>query len=606
MGSPSNPAEEALRRKIQEQLTAAKAEPTAELKTTAFLTEQAGSIFDPDLLEGIFWLRLNRLNAKCEHPLSRTKARSLSVELFEKLSGEKVPVYPGMFENDDQPNSDVGFGKIFAREFGDLVRYNPETQEWLLYTRGVWRVDPDRVQVRQLLKNFFLIEYDTAQLTLEDLRPAYEPISHFFFAKSGEVKAEHAGDVTEEQKALAKLWHRTTKERDYAADGQSVKRLMSAIEMAKTEDLARTAWDANPLLLNLPNATIDLATGEPLGWRRKAFGTMQGGVNFDDGAACPRFEETLARSLPDEAVRLFLQDFLGLSLSGLMTPEILIFLGEGANGKGLLLRIIASIMGDYYRKASMSSFLTSKFVNPGGARSDLAALRGKRLVTAAEANRKVAIDMELLKDWTGGEDFDARDVYEKSKKTSKPQAKLIFSMNKPPRIQDQTHAAWRRLRYINFNVVIPESERNEHLADELLAAEGPGILNWVLDGWWRVRDRIAAKKPALVTPKIVMDATLVYKENESQVARFFEDEFEVKLEYQVKSTDLYARYKGWCNRNGEFSTSSQQLIMELVRYCSERGIKTDWGGHNHHPGIHRGLRLRAVSLEAGDQEEMGF
>jgi len=560
--------------------------------------------------EMIFYMELNKANdpRRVAPPLPSSTLRALSVELFEELSGKKVPVYPGMLEDDVQPNSDVGFGKHFARCFGDFVRYNAETTDWLVYSKGVWRVDDDRVQVRKYLKEFFLTQAVETSRTLATLDEEFQPISGWFF-KDGQLKQEHEEEITPEQRELARLWFELQAKLKLARDGQSVKRLANALESAETEGLSRgsSGWDGNTLLLNLRNATIDLTTGEMLTDRRNAFCTMQGGVNFEGDASCPAFEKVLARSLPDAAIREFLQDSFGLSLSGLMTPEILIFLGEGANGKGLLLRIMAGILADYYHKAAMTSFLATKNVSPGGARSDLSGLRGKRLITAAEANRKVTLDMELLKDWTGGEDFSARDLWEKAKKGQyRPQGKLVLSMNHPPRIDDQTHATWRRLRYVNFNVIIPAEERNEHLADELLRTEGPGILNWLLTGWARVRERLEAGKPALVAPASVLAATDEYKESESQVARFFADEIILKKDGKLRSSDLYARYKGWCNRTGEFPIRDQRLTLELKRHCHDKNLPVDLAGHNHHTGWHWGIELRASGLESPVNDELPF
>ena len=584
--------------------------PEARELLTRFAADYMKEVWEPELgcpTESVLWLKLSDLNAKrCDPPLPSPELRRLSVELFEKLTGEKVAVHPGMFEDEDQPDTDLGFGKHLAREFGRLARYNPDTQEWLVYGEGVWRVDPGKVQVRKLLKDFFYDRFKIAKSLRADLWAEFEPISDWFF-KDGRVKEEHADDITPEQRAVADVWFKVVSPMfAEALNGQSVKRLLAGLESAETEDLNRYSsdWDSDPLLLNVRNATIDLATGQLLADRLNTFCTMQGGVNFDDGATCPEFEKALAFSLPDASVRAFIQDYSGLTLSGLMTPEILILLGEGANGKGLLLRIFSGVLGAYYKKASMTTFLSTKNPQPGGARSDLAALRGKRLITAAEANRKVSIDMELLKDWTGGEDFNVRDVWEKAKDvSSKPQGKLILSMNKPPKIVDTTHAAWRRLRYINFNVIIPSEKRNDRFADELLATEGPGILNWMLAGWWRVAERLAADKPALEAPKVVLDDTAEYKEKESQAAQFFEDEIVLKFpDGKVTSADLYARYKGWCARNGEFPFKSQNLILELTSYCNEKGHKVDWGKHNHHAGEHRGIELRPSALQPSDQE----
>ena len=169
---------------------------------------------------------------------------------------------------------------------------------------------------------------------------------------------------------------------------------------------------------------------------------------------------------------------------------------------------------------------------------------------------------------------------------------MVLRMNKAPKVLDTSDAAWRRLRYIEFNVQIATSQQNERLADELLAQEGPGILNWMLEGWHRVRPRLEEGKPALITPQSIMDATNKFRANENQAVRFFEDEIEVHLEGTITTPAIMNRYRWWCEKNGEFPMNGQRLIIELERHCSgaRPKIPADFGGHNHHPGEHRGIR----------------
>jgi P4 family phage/plasmid primase-like protien len=414
----------------------------------------------------------------------------LSVSSWERLKNESVRTEPGAFENVEQTDTDTGFGKHFIREYGSFVRYNPDTQCWLYYEQGAWREDRDGVVVIGLMKEMFLERQAEAEQQIAALRPRWESanIEDRFF-ENGNPKATGRGQVelNAEERSLGKAWFKAKADYEEALSGQSTRRANAALEMARTEDgiaVYTNQWDKNPFMFNTFAHTVNLQEAVVKPHQFTDLLTMQSLIDLNPGAPCRQFERVLKRSLPDASVREYLQDYFGLCLSGLMTPEILIFLGEGANGKGLIVRVISGILGSYAGKCSMSSFMTSNSPTPGGARSDLSNLRGKRLVTAAEANRKVTLDMEMLKDWTGGEEFSARDLYEQAKKGQfKPQGKLILSMNNPPRITDQSHATWRRLRYIEFNVIIPASDRNENLAQELLENEGGGIFNWALKGW---------------------------------------------------------------------------------------------------------------------------
>jgi len=58
----------------------------------------------------------------------------------------------------------------------------------------------------------------------------------------------------------------------------------------------------------------------------------------------------------------------------------------------------------------------------------------------------------------------------------------MLSMNHAPKILDQSEGAWRRLKYIRFDVIIKAGGAHDKLATEVLETEGGGVLNWCLRG----------------------------------------------------------------------------------------------------------------------------
>jgi len=522
--------------------------------------------------EGMLFCDLISVNTRrCVPPLRWSELRKLSIQLFEQFTDRKVVVYPGMFEDANQNETDTGYGKHFIRDHGYFVRYNKETSEWLVYSKGVWRVAHDDVEVGRYFKEQFIARENEAALNLHSLHREVQEIK-------AKILADKNCALSMLEESTLELYNQAVEDVKAAQHGQESRNINSALEQARTEvgiDCTNDDLDADPLLFNCLNAAIDLRSSESIGKRIHRLCTKQSKVIAGD-EGCPRFEQILARSLPDEPTREYLQDFFGLCLSGLMVPDILIFLGDGANGKSLIRNIISGVLGDYHAKASMSTFLVSKNVNPGGARTDLAGFRGKRLITASEANRKVMLDMELLKDWTGNEDINARDLWQKGKHAQfQPEGKILLLMNHPPRVIDQSEGTWRRLKYARFDVIIPPEERNDKLAQEVLETEGSGVLNWMLTGWERVRARLDAGAPGLITPEKISRDTSEYKEKESVISRFFEEELEAREGYKTRSADIYNCYASWCKRNNEFQESSTELTLSLQRYCSDRGIKLE-------------------------------
>jgi P4 family phage/plasmid primase-like protien len=532
--------------------------------------EEPGDIDIRD--EGMLFCDLTGVNAgRCAPPLPWSDLRKLSIRLFEQLTSRKVVIYPGMFEEAQQNTTDTGYGKHFIRDHGYFIRYNKETSEWLVYSKGVWRVAHDDVEVGRYFKEQFIEREREALLSIASLKKYLKEIEEKKFLDKSYVP-------TMLEQSTLDLFDKAMADLEAARHAQESRNINSALEQARTEvgvDCVNADLDTDPLAFNCLNAAIDLRSSESIKNRIHQLCTKQSKVIASDDS-CPRFEQILERSLPDEQTRDYLQDFFGLCLSGLMVPDILIFLGDGANGKSLIRNIISGVLGDYHAKASMSTFLVSKNVNPGGARTDLAGFRGKRLITASEANRKVMLDMELLKDWTGNEDINARDLWQKGKHAQfQPQGKILLLMNHPPRVIDQSEGTWRRLKYARFDIIIPPEERNDKLAQEVLETEGSGVLNWMLTGWERVRMRLDAGVPGLITPEKISRDTTEYKEKESVITRFFEEELEAREGHKTRSADVYNCYAAWCKRNNEYQESSTELSLSLQRYCSDQGFKLE-------------------------------
>ena len=97
---------------------------------------------------------------------------------------------------------------------------------------------------------------------------------------------------------------------------------------------------------------------------------------------------------------------LGYALTGDTREHALFFAyGTGANGKSVLLSTVAGIFGDYHHTAPIETFIAS---NADRHPTDLAGLRGARLVTAVETEEGRRWAESRIKALTGGDTISAR------------------------------------------------------------------------------------------------------------------------------------------------------------------------------------------------------
>ena len=125
-----------------------------------------------------------------------------------------------------------------------------------------------------------------------------------------------------------------------------------------------------------------------------------------------------------------------------------------------------------------------------------------------------------------------------------PEFKLFVAGNHLPRIEQQNHATWRRIRLIPFNVRFALTEEGKKLLNKLLQ-EPPGILNWAIAGC------LQWQKEGLNPPEAVKAAVTEYRKEMDSIAGFMEEACEIGTSFSKPSKDMYQAYQNWCTENGE-------------------------------------------------------
>ena len=105
--------------------------------------------------------------------------------------------------------------------------------------------------------------------------------------------------------------------------------------------------------------------------------------------------------------------------------------------------------------------------------NDLAALVGRRLVTASETNEGSRFNEARVKSLTGNVPITARFLHAEFF-TFDPVAKFWLAVNHRPRVTDDTEGFWRRIRLIEFKRRFSKTD-DPYLFNTLIA-ELPGIL----------------------------------------------------------------------------------------------------------------------------------
>ena len=281
-------------------------------------------------------------------------------------------------------------------------------------------------------------------------------------------------------------------------------------------------------------------------------------VDLDPQARAPLFMEFLERIQPVPEMRRFLQRWFGYSITGLTAEQKFAFLyGSGANGKSVLVDLMAKIMGDYAASAKIESITGRNRRGGGDATPDLVPLIGARFVRTSEPDDGQRLQEGLIKELTGGEPILVRALNENFVLVL-PIFKLTISGNHKPEIHGGDDGIWRRVMLVPFDVQIPPDERDPELGAKLWE-ERAGILNWLIEG---LRDYLAH---GLQVPDQVLAATAEYRDDSDPLATFLTSCCGVsgQPEHSMRSKDLSEAFAFWLDETGQGAWTPRTIFKRL-------------------------------------------
>ncbi|MEJ7786349.1 MAG: phage/plasmid primase, P4 family [Solirubrobacteraceae bacterium] len=350
-----------------------------------------------------------------------------------------------------------------------------------------------------------------------------------------------------------------TKRLTFAGQSENRSRLEAMIDLAKSDPrfvLHSEHLDADPMLLNVANGTVDLRTGELRDHDPADFLSLQAPVEYDPDAAALRYERFLGEVFgDDDELSSYFARAVGYTITG-STEEHVVFLpfGPGANGKSVAVRALSSALGGYAATADVETFLTGRR-DGGGPRPDLVRLRGVRAVFTSETTPDRSFDARLVKAISGGDPVVCRQLYHEPVQYE-PAFALWVACNHLPGADGNDEAMWRRLRPIPFAVRIAKPDRR--LGDKL-ARELPGILAWA------VRGCLAWQAEGLGTCAAVEDATRSYRSDSSPFEQFVEDRCHIGQGAWVATRDLRRRYADWATDHGHDDRLTPRRMEAALR-----------------------------------------
>jgi putative DNA primase/helicase len=453
---------------------------------------------------------------------------------------EKDSTLDGFELNED------GVIRAFTARHADELKFDHDAGKWFQYDGNCWRRDNTK-------------------------------LAHHFARESSLAMAEG-----EEDGALVRALKRVPTWEAVERGARTVR------EFSVTSDV----WNLGKMLLGTPGGTVELVTGELRPGRPEDFISKVTAVapipldKFKPERDCPRWLKFLDEALAGDAgaIRLF-QQWGGYSLTGEIKEHALLFpYGPGGSGKSTAVETIGKLLGEYGTPVAMEVLTASKYDRHP---TEIAALRGARMVWASETEKGRAWAENRIKLLTGGDTLKAR-FMRQDEFTFLPEFKLTVFGNNRPALRDVDGAVKRRFIILPFDH--PPEQKDTDLPEKL-KVEWPGILSWLIVGC------LDWQENGLVRPAVVEEATNAYFDEQDTFKQWMEDCCEVGPQFADTTEELWRSWQSYAHGLGEDPGSKMRTFPETL---SQRGfVSAKKVGPTRNRGF-KGLRVRADAK--GDDE----
>jgi P4 family phage/plasmid primase-like protien len=436
----------------------------------------------------------------------------------------------------DKGNADLLRDKLIGG-----TRWCADLGTWIDYTGRRWEKQPDAGVVREAAASLELDRGDSSR------------------------KAE---DI---EKARARHYK-------YSRSDRGVSAMVSLLRDQAVMRVNSADLDGYTYELNTPDGIVNLPTGMLGPSMPEHFHTKMTAVGYNPAMATPQWDTFLQTTFGGDLGLIdFMRRLCGLASIGEVLEHTLpFFFGQGSNGKSVLCEVLLGVFGSEYAITAPANFLIA---GRDKHETEIARLRGARVVVCSEVNKGAQFDEQKTKMLTGGDQLSGRGMRENFSDFT-PSHTLILTGNHKPTMTGGGISFWRRLSLVPFLHQVAPEDRKEGLAAKLVAEEGPGILAWIVSGAVDyLRSRNTDEHDKLRVPASVRQASEAYREDtQGSVERFLSDCCTVgRDQAPQRASAVYASYRAWAFAMGEQPVSDAQFGLDGSSYGLDKATRNSSG-----------------------------
>lgn len=500
--------------------------------------------------------------AKCDPPLENVELTAIwrSALRFNRRVQQQEGYIPPEEYNVDflycpDDFTDVGQAEVLSRVFGGELRYSPAT-DYICYNGTYWEESKHGAQA--VAQRLTACQLEEATSAAED---AWAVLTKNGAAEILDAMSKKKAEsmLTKDQTAAYIKYKKAAEYKSFALDRRGSRNITNTLKEARPM-LAITPkeLDADCYLLCTPEATYDLRQGMAgrIEHRPGDFMTKVTSVSPGDKGA-DLWQKQLALLFGgDRDLMDYVQLVAGTACIGkVFIEQMIIAYGCGANGKSTFWNTLARVLGTYSGNVSSDALTVG---NRRNIKPEMAELKGKRLVIAAELEEGTRLNTATVKQMCSTDEVYAEKKY-KDPFSFVPSHTLVLYTNHLPKVGAIDAGTWRRLIVVPFNARITGSGDIKNYAEYLYENAGPAILAWMIEGAKRVIDMGFH----IALPPVVEAAIAKYREENDWLAHFLTDNCEIGTGFTARSGQMFQAYRSYCADTSDFARNMPEFYAAL-------------------------------------------
>lgn len=258
----------------------------------------------------------------------------------------------------------------------------------------------------------------------------------------------------------------------------------------------------------------------------------------------------------DEEAQSMLRHFATCLSPGYSAVKYVLLLGDGRNGKGVLLSMMQALFGI----DNVSSVTRQSIAEQSPVVTDL---NGKLLNLVWDGQAEYLKDSGTEKTLVAGEPVQIRRLYESTPTTVQTNALFVEGLNHEPKSKDKSSALQKRLVRFQFPNIYPLNHkfRREMLSDDSLGA----FLSLLIDNYVTEDDLADKLKPTTKAIELQLEHMFVNSVG-LQFLKFVEetDAIGVTAVLGVSVTELVQRFHSWRLKENDLGSWAEPDVLALM------------------------------------------